>query len=96
MTDQPSHQGELLPALGERDNLVVLNNRRGVELSSIAACRREVAKIYRLARKGKMRSEEASRLTYVLDKCADLIERGELEQRIRNIETAVNARPRNT
>jgi hypothetical protein len=92
VTDQISQSGELLPADDRRDNLVVLKNVRGVELSSIAQCRREVSRLYRLARRGKIKSDEASRLVYVLDKCASLIERGELEQRVRDLETAAQLR----
>lgn len=55
-------------------------------LDSLEAVRRELAAVYRAARRGDMDSRDATRLAYVLDRIANLIEASDIEARITAIE----------
>jgi hypothetical protein len=82
---------ELIPAEKPAGDLVILSDRRGVELSSVQACRRELSRIYRKVRKGEVPVSEGTRFAYLLNVIADLVERGELEERLRRIELQLKA-----
>jgi hypothetical protein len=62
----------------------------GLKLASIEDCRREMARVYRDARNGQAETADASRLVYMLTSIAKLIELGELEKRITNLEEKRN------
>jgi hypothetical protein len=57
-----------------------------IKLSTIADCRREMARVYRDARTAKIDTSEASRLVYMLSQIGKLIETGQLEQRLIELE----------
>ena len=55
-------------------------------LNSIPRIRDELARVYRDARTGRIPTGEATRLAYILNVMARLIETGELEARIEKLE----------
>jgi len=69
---------QFLPA----PTVVALRTRRGPELASLIAVRKEMSKVYRQVRSGKIRSEEGSRLTFILASIGKVIEAADLEQRL--------------
>lgn len=75
----------------QRDsNLVLLPHPEGPPkhptLSSALDCRREMSKVYRLARHGRLALEDASRLTFMLSSIAKIVETADLEARIKALE----------
>lgn len=64
-----------------------------LKLETVANVRRELARIYREARRGELKVDHATRLAYLLDLMARMIERSELEARIAALETARDRRP---
>jgi hypothetical protein len=63
--------------------VVKLPTRRGPELSSSLEVRKEMSKVYREARRGRIKTEEAARLMYMLLSIGKQIEIAELEAEIR-------------
>lgn len=59
-----------------------------MKLETVQNVRRELARIYREARRGELKVETASRLAYLLDLMSRMIERSDLEARIVALETA--------
>ena len=57
-----------------------------IKLATIEDCRREMARVYRDARTAKIDTSEASRLVYMLSQIGKLIETGQLEQRLIELE----------
>ena len=57
-----------------------------LKLETVQNVRRELARIYREARRGELKVETATRLAYLLDLMSRLIERSELEARIEALE----------
>ena len=55
-------------------------------LDTLPRCRREAARLYADARKGLLPAADASKLAAVLGLVAALIERGELEARLNELE----------
>ena len=55
-------------------------------LTKIEHIRDELARVYRHARAGKIETQEATRLTYILNILARIIESSELEERIGALE----------
>lgn len=55
-------------------------------LDTLPRCRREAARLYADARKGTLAAADASKLAAVLGLVATLIERGELEDRLTELE----------
>ena len=55
-------------------------------LTKIEHIRDELARVYRHARAGKIETQEATRLTYILNILAKIIETSELEERVRMLE----------
>lgn len=62
-------------------------NGRVARLDSAAGVLREMARIYRAARTGRIPMADASRLTYMLSSMGRLFETVELEQRVTALET---------
>jgi hypothetical protein len=81
---QVSSSPDFLP--GPR--VVRLPTRRGPELASLTDVRREMSKVYREARSGKLRSDEASRFTFMLSSIGKVLEVCELERRLEQLEAA--------
>lgn len=71
----------VLPALPQQKGSIALTKMNHV--------RSELARVYREARTGKMDTSEATKLTYILQVLAKIIEGGELEQRIEALEEAL-------
>jgi uncharacterized membrane protein len=63
-----------------------------LKLATIEDCRREMARVYRDARNSKTDTADASRLVYMLTSIAKMIEIGQLEQRIANLEGMKNGK----
>jgi len=69
--------------------------RRGPVLETLTDVRREMARVYRGMRHGRIDSQDATRMTYVLTQIAKIIQTAELEARIERLEAAADttARP---
>ena len=63
-----------------------------LKLASIDDCRREMARVYRDARRGEEDTANASRLVYMLTSIAKMIEIGQLEQRLSTLEDRANGK----
>lgn len=61
-------------------------------LDSLTAVRRELAKLYKLARHGKIATQDAARLCFMLNTLATMIERDGLADRLIALEAAEAAR----
>ncbi|MDD2500781.1 MAG: hypothetical protein PHN92_08180 [Geobacter sp.] len=77
----------------EKNKIVVLNpppakKNGSIPLSRLSDVRFEVARLYREARSGKLDVQNATRLAYLLQVLAKVIEGGELEKRIEALEQA--------
>jgi hypothetical protein len=72
-----SVSGELLPARP---------TPRGVRLNSLIAIRKEMVRVYKDARSGRIPSSEGTRLVYVLAQIAEIWAMTDLEPRLRTIE----------
>lgn len=57
-------------------------------LTKVGHVRSEMAKVYRLARTGKLGVQDASKLTYILTNIAKVIENSDLEDRVKALEEA--------
>ncbi len=57
-----------------------------LKLGSVADVKRELARLYREARRGEITTQTATRLAYLLNMMAQLIESAELEKRVEAIE----------
>lgn len=57
-----------------------------INLHNIAAVRREMGKVYRDTRAGKIDSQDGTRLVYILTQIAKLHEAEELERRVQQLE----------
>jgi hypothetical protein len=66
--------------------VVRLPTRRGPELASLTDVRKEMSKVYRQARSGKIRTDEASRFTFMLASIGKVLEVCELERRLEQLE----------
>lgn len=60
--------------------------KRRIALRSIEDARRELARVYRDMRAGRIHTADGSKLAYVLSLHADLVERGQLEARLTELE----------
>lgn len=80
-SEQPVvHEGQLLRAIPTPQ----------LKLATIEDCRREMARVYRDARTATTDTADASRLVYMLTSIAKMIEIGQLEQRITQLEVKQN------
>ncbi|MHB8403972.1 MAG: hypothetical protein ACYDCJ_00900 [Gammaproteobacteria bacterium] len=59
-------------------------------MGTIRGCRREMALVYAEAREGRLDFSDAARLAYVLTAVARLVETGDLESRLQQLEQAMN------
>lgn len=57
-----------------------------VRLHTIDDCRLEMARVYRLVKARQLGSQDASRMVFILAQIGRLIETGQLEQRIKELE----------
>jgi len=57
-----------------------------LRLDRVSDCKRELARLYREARRGEITAQTATRLAYLLNMMAQLIEATELEKRVETIE----------
>ncbi len=65
---------------------------RRFSLATVRGCRSELASLYRLARAGQMDLSEACKFGYLVTSIAKLIEIGDLEQRLNELEHLENTR----
>ena len=79
---QASSGQEYLPG----PKVVALRTPRGPELSSLTAVRREMSRVYRLVRAGKIRTEDGSRIAFMLTSLAKMVEAADIEPRLRALE----------
>jgi hypothetical protein len=77
--------------LDQRDRRFPPPTRRGIRLNTLKDVRRELARLYRDARSGTIATQDATRLAYLLDRLAHVIEGGLLEQRIEVLERKADA-----
>ena len=66
--------------------------RRGPVLESLTDVRREMARVYRHMRHGRIDTQDATRMTYVLSQIAKIIQTAELEARVAAVERALGSR----
>jgi len=66
--------------------------RRGPVLETLTDVRREMARVYRGMRHGRIDSQDATRMTYVLSQIAKIIQTTELEARVAAVERALGSR----
>jgi hypothetical protein len=59
---------------------------RRADLATLTDVRRELGRVYRDMRKGKVATQDGTRYTYVLKAIADLIAQSDLEARIEALE----------
>ena len=70
-------EGELIPAEP---------TSRQIKLVTVMDCKREMAKVYRDSRQGRIDIQDGTRLVYMLSQIGKLIELSELEKRIELLE----------
>jgi hypothetical protein len=61
-------------------------------LKTLPDVRREMARVYREMRRGRLETQDATRMTYVLTQIAKIIQTAELEARIEAVERALGSR----
>ena len=66
--------------------------RRGPVLETLTDVRREMARVYRQMRHGRIESQDATRMTYVLTQIAKIIQTSELDARVEAVERALGGR----
>ena len=66
--------------------------RRGPALETLTDVRREMARVYRHMRHGRIDTQDATRMTYVLSQIAKIIQTAELEARVAAVERALGSR----
>lgn len=74
------------PATREPATIEVLPTPPRINLSSIEHVRRELARVYRDARTGKIETQDATRFAYILDRLLKVFELTEIERRIAALE----------
>ena len=72
--------------------LVPTPRRRGPVLETLTDVRREMARVYRQMRHGRIDTQDATRMTYVLSQIAKIIQTAELEARVAAVERALGSR----
>ena len=73
-------------------SVVVLRTRRGPELATLTDVRREMSRVYRQCRVGKIRPEDGSRYTYMLSQVGKMLELIEIDARVDALERALGRR----
>jgi len=61
-------------------------------LNSILKVRQELAKVYREARQGKIKTNDLTRYAYVLNILCSMIRDSELEEKVRHLEETLEVR----
>jgi len=61
-------------------------------LETLTDVRREMARVYRGMRHGRIDTQDATRMTYVLSQIAKIIQTAELEARVSAVERALGSR----
>ena len=72
--------------------LVPTPRRRGPVLETLPDVRREMARVYRQMRHGRIDTQDATRMTYVLTQIAKIIQTAELDARVAAVERALGSR----
>ena len=72
--------------------LVPTPRRRGPVLETLPDVRREMARVYRHMRHGRIDTQDATRMIYVLTQIAKIIQTTELDARIEAVERALRMR----
>ena len=72
--------------------LVPTPRRRGPVLETLTDVRREMARVYRNMRHGRIDTQDATRMTYVLSQIAKIIQTAELEARVAAVERTLGSR----
>lgn len=75
-----------LATCGSSSRVARLPTPPRINLSSVEDVRREMARVYRDMRSGKLATQDGTRLTYVLDRMLNAFELIELERRLRALE----------
>ena len=65
---------------------VVPPTKKARSLTTVGHCRSELATIYKMAKEGQIELSDATKFTYILVALGKMIEAGELERRIDEIE----------
>ena len=72
--------------------LIPSPRRRGPVLETLTDVRREMARVYRQMRHGRIDTQDATRMTYVLTQIAKIIQVSELDARIEAVERTLGSR----
>ena len=65
--------------------------RSRLRLNSVRECRRELVKVYTQARSGKLDTQSATRLAFLLQTLVSMIRESNFEERIELLETEVKS-----
>ena len=94
--DAPATESASLPVgnLPLRPPVTLLPSprRRGPALETLTDVRREMARVYRNMRHGRIDTQDATRMTYVLSQIAKIIQTAELDARVAAVERALGSR----
>ena len=80
------------PSAGELLPLVPTPRPRRPSLQTLPEVRREMARVYRDMRHGRIEMQDGTRLTYVLTQIAKVIQVAELDARVEAVERALRIR----
>jgi hypothetical protein len=89
----PGADWEICPSTSALRVFPTPSSRR-VDLANIDDVRREMAKVYREMKEGKIQSQDGTRFVYVLAQIGKLIEASSLAHRIEALEFALGRRPK--
>lgn len=88
-----------IPNVGTKEGLTIDGDTQSVvptppkvDLATPVDVRREMAKVYRDMRSGRIDTQDGTRLAYVLTQIAKAMEIGELEQRVKALQRAIESR----
>jgi hypothetical protein len=94
--DSGTNVSLLLPSRGgksaHRPKLVRLATRRGPQLDSLIAVRKEMSKNYRDVWRGQLASDEGSRRAFMLKELLKAVEMADIEPRLADIERQLQLR----
>ena len=85
---QSPELSDLIPV--PQQGFVAPATHRRADLATLTDVRRELGRVYRDMRKGKVASQDGTRYTYVLKAIADLIAQSDLESRLEALERIQN------
>ena len=77
--------------VGQGDSRFPTLTRRSIRLKTLDDVRRQLARLYRDARSGIVPTQDATRLAYLLDRLARVMEGGLLEARLEALERKADA-----